>query len=300
MVQKGLNNKKILAVFSEPTPTHIQNTLNWMLSSTSDQKTPLIVNIRKLHISEKTTAWKEYGIAEVSLEFLTIDSLSYGIFQAKRDITGMDVTEKHPQIMSLVLEDCLREFSNSKKEPTKRLFLDKQLVKSFNESTNLEDGVYNRFSAFQNNQPTESLKFDLKKRKGKIERYKLYKKGSQESIKLDIFGICQNKEIYMSCNSYAVGNYYVKAQLKGRYLYFEDKFTPNPAATAAIGGLLGYYALKEKAGVILDTTSGLIQVLNGKVMRQLLEEHPGLLEKYEKNNHSLAAKKVFIRALNKR
>ncbi|MDT0675199.1 hypothetical protein [Autumnicola musiva] len=300
VAQKGAFNKKVPANFSEDFVPHLQNYFNNLLPA-NEEKIPLILKVDKLYISERTSAMSEQGVCEVQLEFLKdVDGQEYslGIFSSSLEGKGMDVTGKHDERIKDALKNCITEFSVSNwKEMELQPLSTTNITETFNWDTKPVKGLYMNFDDLKNNKPHTDVLFNSKLvgKNKKAEHYMAYQDGKKKRIK-KLFGYSDGEDIFLSASNYTTTEYFVKALLKGRYIYFEDQFS-SPTAAATFG-VVGAMASMKHTGIILDSKTGITSILNNKNMEKLLRKYPELLIEYDKTDKSVEADRLMIQKIN--
>ncbi|RKY47374.1 MAG: hypothetical protein DRP88_04610 [Candidatus Neomarinimicrobiota bacterium] len=114
-IQIGLFNKKIDADLAGGVENSIYQYLQNSFSFDTS-KTPIVIKIAHLNISEKTTFTNEIGRAEIKLEFYKVNNGKLGkIYETEAFVeeSGMDVTRGHEKRIRSVLKTCINSFNNS-------------------------------------------------------------------------------------------------------------------------------------------------------------------------------------------
>lgn len=115
VAQRGMFNKQVSAQFSEDFIPHLQSYFNGLLPSEAS-KTPLILKVHQLYISERTAAMSELGSCDVNLEFLKEENgrqYSLGQFSSKVENGGLDVTAGHDKRIRQAIQECIEQFAMS-------------------------------------------------------------------------------------------------------------------------------------------------------------------------------------------
>lgn len=294
-IQKGLGNKRINAKFSETLPIHLLKTFSRLIPVKTNTTIPIIAKVHNLYISERTTAWKEFGKAEITIEFLTADtSRSWGKFFAEVEQNGMDVTKKHDERILLALETCLKKLVESWDNPPS---VSANLENfSFDPSKSMKEGFYPTFSSFVKQEPLTDAAYTIKFNKKNQNWVEVYRQSDGKRVKKDLFGFCDGQNFYLSAIQYSYQPHFVKAHFTGTYFYFEDKIS-NTGATIAFG-LIGALASNKTKGILLDTRTGLVSELNRDFLVVAVKGYPDLKKWYNKTKKGLAEKKELLRKLN--
>ncbi|MEM6318956.1 MAG: hypothetical protein AAF960_14885 [Bacteroidota bacterium] len=291
-VQKGLANKRLDAVFSEPLELHLTKTFQRLLPAKNT--VPVVANVKKLYISERTTAWKEFGKAEVSIEFMTADTLrSWGTFFAEVEQNGADVTKKHDERILQAITICLEQFADSwGRQPVEAESI--ELV-AFDPSQPLKKGFYPSFSSFTQRKPVLNEVYEVRPNKKNPDWAIVTNKSDGKKAK-DLFGFYDGKDFYLSAIQYSYQPHFVKAHYTGTYYYFEDRVSDTGAALAF--GLIGALASNKTKGFVLNTKTGLVSELNRDYLAVALKDYPDLKKWYNKSGKTVADKKEVLRMLN--
>lgn len=294
MVQKGLVNDKYPADFAKPLADYLAEKVQEMLPF-SEGQVSIYLQVNALYITERTTFSAETGTASIDVDFINPkDSLSYGNFTAEVSNKGVEVTGGHDRRILEGLTKCLTNFNATNWQGVERT--EAVVQEGWNFSQVPPRALFSSFKNLKRNQPMERGVFDIRSNSNKkFPYYKVYKEGSRKQIK-DVSIISNGTHLYLHVSNYHVGNYFIKSQLLGRYIYFEDRFH-NQAAAIAFGALGGAASTKHYS-IVLDTETGEVKVLRKEEMRNLLVDYPDLMAKYEEGKHKPAAIKLLIEELN--
>ena len=300
--QKGLANRKVPVHFEEAFTPYLAKHINKLFFAEEDQRA-LVFIFHELNVSERTTAFSERGFCRMDIEFAEYrDSSLYSLGRYDCDIEkkGGDVTKKHDDNILECLTNCITSFYQSDWKNLEPELIENQ--EQEDEATSYDynniptKGFYTSFSTLAKGQPLENVEFSLYKidAPAKQEKYTVAK--MDKTIKRKIMFISDGESIYIHGSRYATLNYFTKARHMGKYIYFEDKYA-NPAAGAAFG-LLGAVASNTTKGIILDTTTGLVSILDHKTLFNLIKDHPDILETYNKSKGKLADRRKALLELN--
>lgn len=291
--QKGLSNRRVNANFSEPFTVHLQKAFDKMMPA-QEGLTPVLAKVHNLYVSETTTAWKETGIAEIGIEFLSIDSTSsYGFYQAVEKKNGADVTKNHDKRILTALTSCLTQLTNKWDMPNTEVLDFTTVV--FDPNQPIKKGVYLSFSDFILNEPLDTIEVAIEKLNKKADLYKITHTKTEKKLK-KVYGVFDGTDFYLNAAQYSYQTHFTKAQFKGRFIYFEDKVS-NTGATIAFG-LIGALASAKTIGVVLDTETGLISELTRDYLAIILKEYPELRKMYNDSDKKLPVKKAIVKKLN--
>jgi len=300
VAQKGLMNRQVPAKFNGEFALHLEKTFSVLLPH-SNKKDSLIVKINKLFVSERTSAFSELGTCEIEIEFLKkIDTILYtlGKYSSTIEGKGVDVTKKHSKRIIEALTDCINQFSTSNWQQ-KDITLTQVKTENikFNFKPPLKKGLYYNFNNLVNNQPIDSIEYDIKRiHKSNINNHYIVKyHGTKKRVK-KLFGFSDGEAIYLNGTRFTLNakEYFIKSKMIGRYIYFEDKL-------ASMEGIIafGVMASSKQKGIILDTKSGVATVLIEENIESLLSLNPELLKDYKNSNRTIEDVRKLIKTLNK-
>ena len=290
--QKGLGNKRFDAQFIEALDIHLLKTFNQLIPSS--KTTPIIARIHNLYVSERTTAFKEVGKAEVKIEFLTADTTkTWGLFFAEVEQKGVDVTNKHDTRIIQALTNCLEQLVERWTDPPVPAI--NFALATFDPSQGIKEGLYPTFSSFANQTPLNDIKYQIRPNEKKPNWATLHRLYDGDKIK-DMFGVYDGTDFYLSAVQYSYETHMVKAHYTGKYFYFEDKVSDTGATLAF--GLLGALASHKTKGLVLNTETGLVSEMSRDFLALALKDYPDLKKHYNKSKKQLADKKEVLRMLN--
>jgi hypothetical protein len=280
-VKKGLSNLPTYAVLPGALDAYLLQFLQQNVS-TYTEVPDLMLKVDHFQISERTLAAKEIGYAEVGVEFLLEEKgtiYSLGKFESKREVTGMDVTGKHGENLFYALKDCINQFSVSENEPV-AILLDNSSFAITDFHPFMRKSTYHTYTDWTNISHV-SGEFEIKGKnvRGNFPRY--LAKDSQTKKKMKgLFGFSDGEAFYLNASNYSYGNnYYVKSQLIGPFLLFEDQIT-DPMAGVAFG-MIGALASMRINIYVLDSRSGMVRILDDLYMKELLHGHPELMQAWK-------------------
>ncbi len=299
VAQRGAFNKQVPAHFSEDFVTHLKGYFDALLPK-EENKTPLILKVHQLYISERTAAMSELGTCEVQLEFLKDENgkqFSLGTFSSQVEKGGMDATAGHPKRIKQAIQNCLEEFAKSEWKNTEMIAAGDMEPAAFEPQKELLKGLYMNFADLKSNKPKNDISYytQMIAKDKKSEHYMVYHNGKKKRVK-NLFGFSDGENIYLNATRYTQKEYFVKSMLKGRYIYFEDHYSSTIAAASF--GVVGALASMKHTGIILDTKTGITSVLNNKNMEDLLVNYPALKEEYAKTDKRVEDDRLMIQKIN--
>lgn len=299
VAQRGMFNKQVSAQFSEDFIPHLQSYFNGLLPSEAS-KTPLILKVHQLYISERTAAMSELGSCDVNLEFLKEENgrqYSLGQFSSKVENGGLDVTAGHDKRIKQAIQECVEQFALSNWDDSEVENVLVQNEQHFQPLENLKKGLYHHFGELKSNSPKTDIPYYSKmiSQSKKAQHYQVFESNKKKRIK-NLFGYSDGTHVYLNASRYTQGEYFIQSKMIGRYIYFEDQYASS-AATAA-GGLVGTLVSMRHLGIILDTQTGITTVLNNRNMELLLDDYPFLKEAYAQTDKSIEADRSMIEKIN--
>lgn len=302
VAQKGINNKKVVAKFPKPFELYMTSVLQSIISKKDNSK-ELILVFNELNVSEQTKAFSEIGQARVQMGFLkSVEGklVLLGEFESQKESRGLDVTNKHDERILSAIKDCFDQFKQfadyeSEGEPFE---LNQKLKLDYTKT--LPKGLYATHTSLIQKKPSNLKNYILEKKGTKKFPKYFLKDSTNVKIKRRMAAISDGISIYIHASRYSYGSHYVKSKEAGRYIYFEDKFyVPDLLAEVAFG-LIAVAAGNIGRGVILDTQTGLVHVLDDRVIFDILTDFPILKERYQQSNKSLSIMRGLIISVNKK
>jgi hypothetical protein len=108
IIQRGVKNRKDLAVFESPGLQELEDLLK--RSDLISKENGIVMRISRIYVSEITAMWKETAKAELSIDFfITYKDNYYYITSVYSTVEprGSDVTQFHPENIVMVVENAL-------------------------------------------------------------------------------------------------------------------------------------------------------------------------------------------------
>lgn len=165
-------------------------------------------------------------------------------------------------------------------------------------------GIYYNFNELKTNTPSGTSEFQENSVSGPVITYQI--KGGEKNKRIkDAFGFSDGQSIYVNANTYGNGNYYVKVELVGRYLFFRDQGGSNIGLGGAIA--IGPVAIGTGGGnsikaYILDMENGTVETLNAKTLRLILSRDRELSQAFEqeKQRNNVGVLYEYIKRYNEK
>lgn len=160
-------------------------------------------------------------------------------------------------------------------------------------TTKKVNGVYRTFKEFRTNSP--SIKGTLEVTKHRIKLLN-HQTGKFENIKESFWGACINDTIYVFLKEPSTvysPNIHI-LEFLGRYCYFIDQgeFTSRSGST--------WSTSSYKFEYVVNINNGIIYRIDKKLMRQILEKDPELLNEFEKESSKKTVYRDYLEKLNSR
>jgi hypothetical protein len=270
IIQRGLNNRKDLALFQTPGLSEVEKLLR--KSELIDEQKGLTLRISKLSVSEVTQAFKEIARADVSIDlFLQYQNKYYYLRSAYATMeqAAIDVTRTHSENIVTCIEKALIQLSSGdKKLESEESFSKEQLLDpklSFRTSrvmpiysaTQYTDGYYATFDEFLNNTPSISLR--CKVTLGNDPRVKCADK--EEAI--SPYGYAEKNNIYILFNQ----EFFLLEKHDNQFLFhgpreFSSKDIEGYAKSGIVPNSIGRRA-GHSTTYVIDPSSGSITSKNG-------------------------------------
>ena len=286
IAQKGVFNKKVLSVFKRPFKDELSSYLETVFP-VDTSKTPIVIRINKLLISEHTGAFKETGKAIVSMDVLIVNEGEYGLigsFSAMREKNSMDVTRKHDDRIRGVLKDCLMQFNATNWKdiiPTPISLERSGTSKILTE--NYKEGFYRSSLELFNNQTFIDTTFQIVEKRSK--NNKLFLRNGKKKPAL-YYAYSDGKDLYLNATNYSSDRHFIKTYRFDEFLVFNDGFVNHDKVVgmSLAFGVLGILVSTEKQNVLVDLNTGEFFTLNKPKMKLLLEDkYPNLLKRFKNN-----------------
>ncbi|MFD0835973.1 hypothetical protein ACFQ0I_09375 [Mariniflexile aquimaris] len=301
IAQKGVFNKKVLSTFYNPFEEELMDYFNAIFPANTS-KTPLVLRINQLLISEHTGAFKETGKATVNLDVLTEkDAIYYflGSFSAYAEKNSVDVTGKHDDRIREILKSCLIQFSelNPDTQMNRPILIENPSAPVIL-SEPIKKGFYTSFSELYNNQPFQDASIAFKDYSSNQEKLNLEEREHKRAL---YYAYSDGDYIYLNASNYSGEKHFVKSELIDKYLLFNDTFVNQDkvAGMSLAFGVLGLLMSNEQTNVLLDLYTGQYHSIDGSKIRMLLnDKYPDLYKHVRKNlNNKDVMKSVLIKLL---
>jgi hypothetical protein len=299
--QKGMLNKRVPAILPDNFEPYLKTLFSKLLIPKKDS-IELVAIIHEFNVSEQTKTFSEFGNFRIQIEFAKIKNeqlYSVGFVEHQIEEKGMDVTKKHSNRALEGIIYCLNEFNknNWKNSEGELIELENNNLK-FDYNSIPKPGLYSSFTKMSQNTPFLETGYKIDKRaKKKYPKYFIFDEDGKK-IKKRIMGFSDGENIYVNASRYSFESHYVKSKRIGKYIYFEDRFS-DPMA-AVMFGLLGTVLSNTANGIILDTETGLVTILNYENLTKLLSEHQDILNEFKSSKKRLIDIENAIIALNEK
>lgn len=261
-VLKGVNNTRMSATFKKPLNEEIANTL----STPNKKKLPeLLLLVKGLHLEEKMGFAADRANCYLTVEFVSKENSKYLLVHRsvqESSINGFDVTSRHPKNIARALETAFQEldkidFSDKTKFKVlseNQVYIDR-IEKTydfpiFNEK--IKDGVFETFSDFQKNLPSNSYEFYLEKKArtsspwlGTFDVNPIF--SNFNKIKIPVWGLSIDGEIYIHHQK----EFFPLIITENEIYFFGFDIVDNQSSSVGdqIGGLIGASVLGIESAI---------------------------------------------------
>lgn len=259
---------------------------------------PLLLQVNDLEISKQEGTDMMTAIIShtgLNIDFLRpTDSLSYANITI--GITKQGLGANLVQNITKAFEQGFIEFTKvnwQKESPIKPKRIEKwdfQQMPARATFTSWYELKYNRPNLKEN----FVIKYDSQ---AQYPHYRAFDKRGRKKIDKGLFAFSNGEAIYLNALYYGRGeNYFVKSKTRGRYLLFTDHFAGNFVEFSF--GLIGSAIAQKEQGIILDTQTGVITILNKRNIQTILKGFPNILEPFLDSKKKHADMILAIQSLN--
>lgn len=208
LIQRGMNNRKDLALFEKPGLKEIDDIL--LRSGLMTGKTGFVIRINTLYISELIRGMKETAKAELGLDFFikSNEDLYYHVCSifVTSEPKGLDVTNKHPANIVNVLRQALIQFANYDYGSNESKAFEYEELNDPNQSfRNIDfrilktdrynEGFYASFNEFISNAP--SIPIDCEIKLGKNIKVKCKNSSEVFETEESVYGFAKGNSLYV-------------------------------------------------------------------------------------------------------
>ena len=288
-----------LAFFPTYFESYLQQVLNELIKVKKGE--PIILIIHEFNISEIDETWARFGRFRFRLEFAyRKDNRLYSIFYTEGSVKGKgsNIRKGHPSSILFGLKKAFTDFDNSnwKEIEGEEMELYEIIGLDFNKVP--RKGLYDNFIRLAWDDPFQEDNYTLKDLGSEYSFYVVQDSlGKKFNKKIDY--VSDGKDIFLNSSLITgVDVNFIKSLFIGKYIYFEAEFS-NPSASGNFG-VIGAIASNSLRGIILDTETGLIHILDKTGTKNFLENYPEELEKYLSSEKKLADRRKAILSINKK
>ncbi len=268
--------------FIQTLQNHLNNTI---LAQNGEEH--LIFVLREFNIFESTSSNIEQStICIVEFEFIEQQGdsyLSYGIYHSIIRNSGVLKLKLHQKNINAVLRQCIINFTKERAIETVGIpiLLEDLKIKNYDFTTIPPVGHYASFRDLLKGKPNSDFQIKLKKTSSQnLNNYRLKPiKGIHKKNK-ELF-ISDGEQLYLNASYYSDEYHYTMVKHSGKYIFFEDKVTSTGATVAF--GLTGAALSNKLRAIVLDTSTGMINVFNARALIKFLknQNHQDILEVFE-------------------
>lgn len=291
-----ISKRRVPAVVPDSFETYLTNTLRELVVSEGEKITILI---HEFYVTEHTKGTATLGSFRVQMEFAkSLEGKLYSLGFSEEIIEGIGefVETRYSEFIMKGLKKCLNDFARSDWREEQGELIDDTIDFKYDHTQIPKRGLYSSFAKMARNEPFMETDFVIKGTDGQrwVKYHKYYVEHDRtRKIRKRIFGFSYGNKIYINASAYCRGLYFVRAKLIGRYLYFEDLHT-NPSTAA----FFATNATTRPIGIVIDTESGFLVVLNDHELNEILNKYPEVKETYSQSKKKIADKRAAIEAIN--
>ncbi len=283
IAQKGAFNRKVPAVFNNGFQKELSNYFSFILPE--NKGVPVTFRINRLLISEYTGAFKETGDVTLAMDMILEKDGVKGVVASCSSFVkknGLDVTGKHDERIQEAIKICIKKIDSTDWNNVSPIAIsDKPLEPKFFDERPKE-GLFLSFSELYSNMPIKQPEIKLEKNSND-DRYYLMKEGRRIRHS-PYYAYSDGLNLYLNSDSYSSDSHFVKADIIGKYLVFNDTFVnPNKVTGMAVAfGMLGVLMSNENNDVLIDLYTSKMYIVNRSTLKKLAKNNPDLWKKYKK------------------
>lgn len=284
------------AVFPSPFETYLHDILGELIKHKREEAIVLIVH--EFYLSEIYETWSKYGRFRFRFEFAKRkgDRL-YSLFQSKGSVKGegSNITKGHPSSIHFGLQKAFTDFHNSnwKKKEGGVIELDEKVGLDIKKAP--KRGLYHDFVRLASNEPFRETGYKLNQIKDTYGYTLTDSLGKR--IKKNVLFVSDGKDIYMSAlHINGFDESLLKPLFVGKYLYFEARFS-DPSASVAFGAV-GAITTNSSKAIVLDSETGLVDILGKQRTVRFLKQYPDQLKTYLSSERKLEDRREAILSIN--
>jgi hypothetical protein len=305
-VQKGINNRRVVAILPDSLPTYLTNYCRKYGPKTGE-KLGLAVSL--LEVGEETRAMSEHGFTDLEMMFLQNQNGEWKLlheFETRIEKGGMDVTEAHGDRIWLALNEGLVEFAKLdwRNLPAKSVNLAPPPPVDGAALANRSDwakGIYKNFQELVSNRPSlADSAFNITP-PNKKNRIFIKQKGTDKILRRMI-AYSDGTDVYINARYYGTisGNYFARVKVWGRYIVVDDFMNGNIGTARVLFGAIGALAASDVGLAVINSKTGAAFPLTKKTLREVvLADQPELVAKFNKMaRQDDAVMEAFVRSAN--
>ncbi|WP_276369783.1 hypothetical protein [Chryseolinea sp. H1M3-3] len=223
IIQRGVTNRKDLAVFEKPGVQELDELLKRANLFSKDKG--IVLRISELTVSEITSMWRETARGEISMDFFIPYNQDYYYVtsvHATIETRGSDVTAFHASNVATVIENALIQFSkratevNSVQPFAKEDLIDPaQSFRSLSsmpivKATDYKEGYYTTFDEFINNAPSVSINCSVK-----LDDFSLINCDGEEK-ETSVYGFAKDNQLFIAFHQ----DFYPIQKINNEFIFF--------------------------------------------------------------------------------
>ena len=254
----------------------LKNHLNTVILEQNGEE-HLILALREFNILESSSSNIAHSTTcIVEFEFikkLGETYLSYGTYHSIIRNDGAIKLKHHQKNINAALVKCIKNYAKGRalRKVGKPIHLEDLKVNHYDYTTSPPIGHYASFRDLLKGEPNSDFEIKLKKTiTQELNNYRLKPiKGIHKKTK-ELF-ISDGDQLYLNASYYSNEYHYTMAKHYGKYIFFEDRVTSSGATMAF--GLTGAALSNKFRAIVLDTSTGVLNLFNARSLNQFLESH---------------------------
>lgn len=265
IIQRGVKNRKDLAVFERPGIQELEDLMN--RSNLISKENGVIMRISRLYISELTAMWKETAKAELSADFFIHYKGNYYYITSVYETIetrGSDVTQYHAENIASVIGNALVQFSTRAHEVSSEQPYSKEDLTDPSENfrpistmpivqtADYKDGYYTTFEEFLTNEPSISIDCAVK-----LNEPTVVKCGREEK-EVSVYGFAKDNQLFIAFHQ----EFYPLTKINNEFIFYGPREMTGKDIEDAYKGMIIPRQLGKRghsARYAIDLTTGSIK-----------------------------------------
>jgi len=302
------NNNRTLLIFEEDFTLYSEQVLNKFLPKKQSKEKLIFVFHEFYFFYDKISTKVECSMKIEIVQKREDLYYSMGFAEAKSKKTISLNSKGYNKLYIKALNEALKPFKENDWSNTKGKQIENTFERVKWDANNLPpEGYYLNFGELVKGNFIKDKSLAMKPKViNNYPRFLLFKDGKKSKERV-MFVLNGEGDIYVHASKYHVGNYYLRAEISGKYIYFEDRYSDAQGGGVgggivggAIGGLIAHAASNTLTGIVLDTETGIVKLLNERVLFSIIREHPDLIKEYRVSKRKVEDRRLILEKLNKR